>query len=90
MKGTHLPVTVKVIQAGYLSSLYFEDLYLYLAQNKLPSTKAAIHNIEVLAEKYTLLDLILFKLVTIPEKELALLAIHETCVDQMTSSLYQA
>ena len=37
----HLPVTVKEIQAGYLMSPYFKDLYLYLAQNKFPSTKTA-------------------------------------------------
>ena len=42
LKGTHLPVTVKEIQAGYLISPYFKDLYLYLAQNKLSSTKTAI------------------------------------------------
>ena len=29
VKGTHLPVTVKGIQAGYLISPYFKDLYLY-------------------------------------------------------------
>ena len=28
----HLPVTVKEIQAGYLISPYFNDLYQYLAQ----------------------------------------------------------
>ena len=33
--------------------------------------------VEILAEKYILLDLLLFKLVTIPEKETALLAITE-------------
>ena len=42
LKGTHLPLTVKEMQAGYLISPYFKDLYLYLAQNKLPSTKSAI------------------------------------------------
>ena len=31
LKGTHLPVTVKEIQAGYLISPYFKDLYLYFA-----------------------------------------------------------
>ena len=31
VKGTDLPVTVKEIQAGYLISPYFKDLYLYLA-----------------------------------------------------------
>ena len=33
---------IKDIQAGYLVSSYFKDIYLYLAQNKLPSTKLAI------------------------------------------------
>ena len=42
LKGTHLPVTIKEIQAGYLVSPYFKDIYLYLAQNKLPSTRTAI------------------------------------------------
>ena len=36
LKGMHLPLTIKEIQAGYLSSLYFKDLYLYLAHNRLP------------------------------------------------------
>ena len=39
LKGTLLPVTMKEIQAGYLVSSYFKDLYLYLAQNKLPILK---------------------------------------------------
>ena len=47
----HLPMTVKEIQAEYLISPYFKDLYLYLVQNNLPSTKTAIHKVETLAEK---------------------------------------
>ena len=31
LKGTHLPPTIKDIQAGYLSSPYFKDLYLFLS-----------------------------------------------------------
>ena len=46
LKGTHLPVKVKEIQAGYLCSPYFKDLYLYLSQNKLPSSKSAIRKLE--------------------------------------------
>ena len=42
LKGTHLPVEVKEIQAGYLHSLYFKDLYQYLLQNRLLSSKSAI------------------------------------------------
>ena len=39
LKGTHLPLTIKEIQAGYLSSPYFKDLYLFLTHNKLPSKR---------------------------------------------------
>ena len=46
----HLPVTVKEIQAGYLISPYFKELYLYLAQNKFPSTLTTIGKVETLAE----------------------------------------
>ena len=46
----HLPVKIKEVQAGYLSSPYFKDIYLYLAQKKLPSSKAAIKKLETLAE----------------------------------------
>ena len=42
LKGTHLPVEIEEIQAGYLYSSYFKDLYLYLSQNKLPSSKLVI------------------------------------------------
>ena len=31
LKDTHLPLTIKEIQARYLTSPYFKDLYLYLA-----------------------------------------------------------
>ena len=62
LKGTHLPLTIKEIQAGYLNSPYFKDLYLYLSQNKLPSFKGAMCKIEILSERYILLDSLLFKL----------------------------
>ena len=74
---------MKEIQAGYLISPYFKDLYLYLAQNKWHITKTAIHKVEALAEKYILLDSLLFKLVTTPEKQTAMLAIPETCADKI-------
>ena len=56
LKGTHLPLTIKEIQAGYLSSLYFKDLYLLLSQNKLPSKRSTIKKVEILAENFILLD----------------------------------
>ena len=52
LKGTHLPHTFKEIQAGYLTSPYFKDLYLFLSQNKLPSKRSAINKVETLAESF--------------------------------------
>ena len=83
LKGLHLSITVKEIQAGYLNSLYFKDIYLYLAHNKLPSSKVGIRKVEALAEKYILLDSLLFKITTTPEKEMVVLAVPETCVDSI-------
>ena len=37
---------IKEIQAGYLVSSYFKDVYLYLGQNKLPSKKTAIKRLK--------------------------------------------
>ena len=59
LKDTHLPIEIKEIQVGYLYSPYFKDLYLYLSQNKLPSSKSAIRKLETLSEKYVLLESLL-------------------------------
>ena len=81
LRGTHLPKEVKEIQAGYLCSPYFKDLYSYLSQNKLPSLKSAIRKLETLAERYVLLDSLLFRISL--EKETTVLAIPETCADKI-------
>ena len=83
LNGTHLPLMIKEIQAGYLSSPYFKDLYLFLSQNKLPSKRSAIKKVQTLAESFVLLDSLIFKLVMTPDKEAAVLAIPETCVDKI-------
>ena len=89
LKGTHLPITIKEIQAGCLSSPYFKDLYLLLSQNKLPSKRSSIKKVETLAENFVLLDSLLFKLVTTPDKETALLAIPEICIDKLLPCIMQ-
>ena len=71
LKGTHLPLTSKEIQAGYISSPYFKD------------QRSTIKKVETLAENIVLLDSLLFELVTIPDKETALLTIPEICVDKI-------
>ena len=83
LKGTHLPVMIEEIQAGYLVTSYFKDIYLFLAQNKLPNNKMVIRKIEVLAEKDMLLDSLLFKIVSNPDKEAAVLAIPEVCTNKI-------
>ena len=85
LKGTHLPLTIKEIQMGYLNSSFFKDLYRYLAQNKLPSKKSAICKVLTLSQHYVLLDQLLFKLITIPDREKVLLAIPESCADKIIS-----
>ena len=88
LKGTHLPVEIKEIQVGHLYSPYFKDLYLYLSQNKLPSSKSAIRKLETLSEKYVLLGSLLFRIS--PEKETAVLAIPETCGDKIITLYHKS
>ena len=88
LKGTHLPLTIKEIQVGYLSSPYFKDLYLFLSLNKLPSKRSSIKKVKTLLESFVLLDSLIFKLVMMPDKEAAVLAIPEICIDKIIE-LYQ-
>ena len=83
LKSTHMPISIKEIQAGYLTSPYFKNLYLFLAQNRLPSKRSNIHKVKALAEKFILLDSLLFKLVTTQDKETAHLAIAQTSADKI-------
>ena len=90
LKGTHLPLSIKEIQADYLSSSFFKDLFVYLAHNRLPNKKHSIHRVLTLAQNYVLLDQLLFKLITIPDKEKALLAIPESCADKVMSPYHSS
>ena len=83
LKGTHLPLTIKEIQAGYLISPYFKDPYLFLSQNKLPSKRSSAKKVETLAESFVLLDSLIFKLVTMPHKESMVLAIPQIRIDNI-------
>ena len=89
LKGTHLPLTIKEIQAGYLTSAYLKGIHQYLVQNELPSKRNAMHKVEFLSERFILLDSLLFKLITALDKEKALLAIPEACTDKIIE-LYHA
>ena len=54
---------------------------MYLSQNRLPSSKPAIRKIEALAEKYVLLDSLLFKISS--DKETAVFVVPEICADRI-------
>ena len=49
----------------------------------MPHKKHVRHKVETLAKSFILLDSLLFKLITVPNKEKALLAILENCVDKI-------
>ena len=59
-----------------------------MSQNKLPTSKTAIRKVETLAERYILLDSLLFKIT--PEKEAAVIAVPETCADKIISLYYSS
>ena len=84
LKGTHLPLTIKEIQAGYLTSLHFKDIYRYLAQNILQRKRCARQKVENLSDRYVLLDSLIFKINPMPGKEKALLTIPEVCADKLS------
>ena len=90
LKGKHLPITIKKIQAGYLNSPLFKDLYRYLVQNIMPFKSHARQKVEMFAESFILLDSLLFKLITVPNKEKALLAILENCIDKIIELYYSS
>ena len=81
LKGTYLSFEIKEIQARYLTSSHFKDIYLYLSHNKLTISKTAIRKVETLEERYILLYSLLFKITL--EKESAVQAVPETCADKI-------
>ena len=88
LRGTHLPIEIKEIQAGYLNSPYFKEIYQYLSQNKLPHSKMVIKKLEVLSERNILLDSLLFRIY--PDKETAVLAIPELCADKIITLYHKS
>ena len=78
----------KVFKGTHLHSPYFKDLYQHLLQNKLPHSKSAIKKLQAISEKYVLLDSLLFGIY--PEKETAVLAIPETCVDKIITLYHKS
>ena len=61
LRQTHLPVTMRDMQAAYLNSPHFRDIYICLAQNRMPVSTRKARRIEAMVNNYMLLDTLLFK-----------------------------
>jgi hypothetical protein len=62
LRQTHLPGSLKDIQAAYLSSPQFRDVYIYLMKGKLPNNPKDINKTNMLNNQYMVLDGLLFKI----------------------------
>ena len=62
LRDTKLPLMLKDLKAGYLTSPHFKDVYMHLLQNRAPINKAAAHRLEVNAPNYMILDGLLLKI----------------------------
>ena len=76
-------ISLKETQAGYLTSLYFKNIYLYLAQNKYSSSKDAVRQIETQAERYLLFDSLLFRIQNFHDEQKTVLCIPKSCLDHI-------
>ena len=88
LNGTHLPAEVKKIQVGYLHSPYFKDLYQYLLQNRLPSSKSAIRKLKTLSPKYVLLDSLIIQ--NISRKRDRSSSKSKTCMDKIITLYHKS
>ena len=61
LRKIHFPTTLKDMQAAYLNSPYFKDIYVYLNQNKVPTQARRIARVNAVAYNYFILDHLLFK-----------------------------
>ena len=62
LRQLHFPTTMKDMQAAYLSSPFFKDIYVYLSQNKVPVQMRRLARVNACAYNYFLIDCLMFKL----------------------------
>lgn len=62
LRHSNFPDSLKDIQSAYLSSPHFRDIYLYLRQNKLPTSKRKVSKLNIISDQYMVLDTLLFKI----------------------------
>ena len=69
LRETHLPITLRDLEAEYLKSPQFRDIYLYLKQNKQPKRQRKATQVQANAFGYVLLDKLLFKIRDIDSRD---------------------
>ena len=62
LRDTNLCVDLRDLNAAYLTSPHFRDIYLYLLQNRMPLGKGAAKRLDQNARNYLTLDGLLFKI----------------------------
>ena len=58
---SRFPDTLKDLEAAYVQSAYFKDVYEYLRYNKLPNNVRKAYQVQIDANNYFLLGILLFK-----------------------------
>ena len=59
LRNTHLPGSIRDLEAAYLDSSHFRDIFIYLQQNRVPSNKRLAKRTEIQVNNYLLLDKLL-------------------------------
>ena len=63
LQQTHFPAKLKDLQAAYLQSPHFHDIYQYLMSDKAPRAKKSRDKVLMDTQNYMILNTLLFKLV---------------------------
>jgi hypothetical protein len=79
LRQTHLPLSLNTIKGHYLSSPHFRDIYRYLTEGKLPTSREKAKQVAASTRWFFILDEKLYKLN--PQTESAVLCIPTTLVD---------
>ena len=89
LRQVHLPLSMKDMEGAYLASPYFKDIYVYLAQNRVPSQSRRAQRVNASAFGYLLIDKLLFKVEKDCTGELvAKLCIPDSKIDMILHSYH--
>ena len=84
LKQIHLPILLRDMQAAYLGSPYFRDIYLLLQGNISPVSRRRASKVHAMAYNYLLVDQLLYKLESDATGEIVpKLCIPQSKIDQV-------